>query len=64
VSTIAALSARFSGTSSVEPSGEIASRSGQAIFLEFVGGKLCGVGAPDCGGTGMTFTKLARPSAP
>src|ERR1700730_1333910 len=61
VSMIAAWSARLSGTSSVLPSPETASLSGHAIFVNDVGGKFCGIGADDGGGTPIVPVSEARP---
>src|SRR5947209_5794053 len=61
VSITAAWSARFSGTSSVRPSPETASRSGQESVPEVWGGKFSGTGAPDGGGTGIVRISFARP---
>src|SRR3954451_7882095 len=64
VSTRAAASARLSGTRSRLPSGDTASRSGHDIFWVLVGGKFCGVGADDGGGTASRWAKWARPVRP
>src|SRR5437763_19148 len=53
VSITAAASARLSGTSSVRPLWEMASRSGQEIVPEVLGGKFSGGLADDGGGTGV-----------
>ncbi len=61
VSTTAAASARFSGTSSVWPSEEMARRSGQDSRPEVFGGKFSGGDAEDGGGTGMVPISRACP---
>ena len=63
VSTIAAASPRFSGTSSVDPSREIASRSGQLSVGPLTGGKSWGAVAVGGGGTGIMPVSVARPVA-
>jgi hypothetical protein len=60
VSTIAALSARLSGTRSFEPFGVTASRSGHASAFDD-GGKSCAGAVPAGAGTGRSFRNVASP---
>src|SRR4051812_22180871 len=58
---IAAPLARLSAATSVRPSRDTARSRGHESGERFVGGKSCGIGANDGGGTGMTPARRAWP---